>query len=303
MGYMDRDYQKSSSTGGGFLARLDAFPVVKWLLISNLAGFILSIVLTKEFIGRDVIAFDFQRLGVFTIAEGLGGGQIWRLITFQFLHDSGFHLLFNMYALYMFGPFVEKFFKGRAFLLFYLSCGVMGALFYTLILQVGVLPASLAGSQLLGASAGVFGVLVAVAMIGPQQMIRLLFVPVPMRMKTFALVIIGLEVFLLLTNSSNAGGSAGHLGGALMGFLYFKVPALGEGLRRLGGESIGRKAGSAKPSSKPRKKPKYEPKIRPRTNVSQRSGEVDRILDKINEEGLHSLTEKERKTLQEAGKR
>lgn len=305
MGYLDRDYQKGPVRGGGLFSRLEGCPVVKWLLISNIAVFFLDILLTTQSEFGVVVPSALSRFGVFTIQDGLLGGQIWRLLTFQFLHVSTFHLLFNLYALFLFGPLVENYFKSRAFLIFYLICGVAGALFYCLVSFLNILPNNFVDNQLLGASAGVFGVLIGVAMIGPNTMMRLLFPPITLTMKTFALVMVGIEVVLLITNSSNAGGSAGHLGGALMGFLTFKIPSLGEKLISLGGGSPtqrGSRTARGKAAPK-RKRADYKPKIRPRSELSGQSGEVDRILDKINEHGLHSLTEAERKILQEASKR
>lgn len=304
MGYLDRDYQRGPISSGGIFSRFDGCPVVKWLLLSNIAVFFLDIMFTTQSVGGELVPSALYRLGVFSIQEGILGGQLWRLLTFQFLHAGTFHLLFNLYALFLFGPLVEKYFKSRAFLLFYLVSGVAGALFYCLVSFLKILPNEFIGNQLVGASAGVFGVLIAVAMIGPTNLLRLFFPPVTMTMKTFALVMVGIETVLLLTNSSNAGGSAGHLGGALMGYLTFKVPFLGEKLLALGNRlPAGRPSKPAQAKAASKKPVSYKPKIRPRSEVSGQSGEVDRILDKINEHGLHSLTEAERKTLQEASKR
>ena len=229
--------------------------------------------------------------GVYSIDTALEGFQLWRLISFQFLHGGFFHLLFNMWALWIFGPFMERAWRSKAFLVFYLLCGVGGALFYTLLVFLpGLLPDGMVGDHLLGASAGIMGILVGVAVLAPNAQIRLLFPPIPMSMKTFALVFIGLEVFLLLSNSSNAGGSAGHLGGALVGVLLM-VPALRGLLVRVGSPGGRSKA-------KPVRRARPESKLRPRSElVAAEATEMDRILDKINKEGLQSLTDKEREFL------
>jgi membrane associated rhomboid family serine protease len=246
--------------------------------------------------------------GVFSIAEGLLGGQVWRFLTFQFLHVSFVHLFFNMYALFLFGPYVERYWRSRPFLGFYLISGLAGALFYALMVFIDILPGDLLGTNLLGASAGVFAVLIGTAIISPEGRIMLLIPPIPMKMRTFALVMLGLEVILLLTNSSNAGGSAGHLGGALMGFLFFKIPGLGNLLHKLepGVSVVSPKRRPGRPGAGKksfRVRHNYEPKLRPRSKVNEHSSEIDRILDKINEEGLHSLTDEERQILQKAAKR
>lgn len=144
---------------------------------------------------------------------------------------------------------------------------------------------------MVGASAGIFGLLVGVAILAPQGVIRLIFPPIAMKMRTFALLYLGLEVYLVLTNSSNAGGSAGHLGGALVGFLLMKLPA-GRGLL----VRVANSGGGIIRVTKPKRRP--ESKLRPRSELSgSEASKVDLILEKISKEGLHSLTEKERELL------
>lgn len=304
MGYQDRDYQRAAPRPGGFFSRLDDCPVVKWLLISNILIFLLDIILQEPSQNGAVASSPLFNWGVFTIQEGLLGGQIWRLLSFQFLHVNFWHLLFNMYALFLFGPYVERYWKKRAFIAYYLISGLAGALFYTLMFYTGILPNSLLGTQLLGASAGVFAVLIGAAILSPEGRIMLLIPPIPMKMRTFAILLLGLEVFLLLINSSNAGGSAGHLGGALMGFLFFKNRYLHQRLQRLESPvSVVAPTRSIERARAAKQRARYEPKLKPRTELNQNSTEVDRILDKINEHGIQSLTEEERKTLTSAGKR
>ncbi len=143
MGYADRDYFREGATRPP--GRLAGAPVVKGLLFLNIGVFLVEVFLD--------LGVTFGKLGAFTIQEGLFGFQVWRLITFQFLHANLGHLLFNSIAIYFFGAFVEQQLRSRAFLLFYLLCGVSGALGYaTLVsvsntyLDVGVVGAS-AGSN------------------------------------------------------------------------------------------------------------------------------------------------------------
>lgn len=168
--------------------------------------------------------------------------QLWRLITYQFVHANGMHILFNMWALYFFGPMVESFLGPRRFLGYYLACGVAGALFSSLLAGLGIytsLPQTPGVEQivdylaqfsgyhgtvepwqmmpLVGASASIYGLMVAVAILAPDGRISLLFPPVTMTMRTFAMVIIGIATAVILFNGGNAGGEAGHLGGIIMG--------------------------------------------------------------------------------------
>lgn len=169
-------------------------------------------------------------------------GEIWRLVTYQFVHANFGHILFNMWALYFFGPAVEDAMTPRRFLLFYLACGIAGALFSSLLAGLNLyssLPdvpqneyicnqlAAFAGYEghvrcwemipLVGASASIYGVMVACAFMYPDVMISLIFPPITLRLRTFAVIIISIASATILFNLSNAGGEAGHLGGIIMG--------------------------------------------------------------------------------------
>lgn len=175
-------------------------------------------------------------------------GQLWRLVTYQFVHANFGHILFNMWALYFFGPAVEHAMGPRRFLLFYLACGVAGALFSSLLAGLNLytsLPdipqkeiicnqiAAFAGYEgyvqcwemipLVGASAAIYGVMVACAFMYPDVMISLLFPPITLRLRTFAIIIIGIASATILFNLGNAGGEAGHLGGIIMGALVMVI--------------------------------------------------------------------------------
>ena len=291
MGYADRDYFRETS--GRPPGRLVGAPVVKWLLIVNLGVFLVALLL------------DFkdasEEFGKFTIREGIAGVQVWRLITFQFLHGDFGHLLFNSIAIYFFGAFVEQQLRSRAFLVFYLLCGVAGALGYAALVfisedkDVGVV----------GASGGIFGILVVAAMIAPDMRVRLLLPPVTLTMRQLASILLAIGVLTILLGGRNAGGEAGHLGGALAGFLLWKVPALRgllANLGRSGGGDAGKRPAFRIRITKSDKR--YEKKLRPKSRVSAaEAGEVDRILDKINEHGLQSLTAEERELLARAGRK
>ena len=291
MGYADRDYFRE--TTGRPPGRLAGAPVVKWLLIINLVVFAVALLLGFR---EDSVEF-----GKFTIGQGLRGFQVWRLITFQFLHGDFGHLLFNSIAIYFFGAFVEQQLRSRAFLVFYLLCGVAGALGYAALVfisddkDVGVV----------GASGGIFGILVVAAMIAPDMRVRLLLPPVTLTMRQLASILLAIGVLTILLGGRNAGGEAGHLGGALAGFLLWKVPALRgllANLGRSGGGDAGKRPAFRIRITKSDKR--YEKKLRPKSRVSAaEAGEVDRILDKINEHGLQSLTAEERELLARAGRK
>lgn len=292
MGYADRDYFRETS--GRPPGRLAGAPVVKWLLIVNLGVFAVALLL------------DFREasveFGKFTIREGIAGVQVWRLITFQFLHGDFGHLLFNSIAIYFFGAFVEQQLRSRAFLVFYLLCGVAGALGYAALVSVSD---AYRDVGVVGASGGIFGILVVAAMIAPDMRVQLLFPPVTLTMRLMAILMLGWGLLVVVTGGQNAGGEAGHLGGALAGFLLWKVPVLRgllANLSRPGGRGPVKRL--AFPIRITKSEKRYEKKLRPKSSVSgAEAGEVDRILDKINEHGLQSLTAEERELLARAGRK
>lgn len=278
-------------------SRLAGAPVVKWLLISNIAIFFINLFSQNQLLYH----------GHFSVGTVFELGQFWRILTFQFLHADLGHLLFNMFALYMFGAFVEQWWGSRKFTAFYLLSGCAGAMFYSLLYLIGLFgktPIDLGGGFVLsaayapamGASAGIYACLIGVAVIAPKIRVSLLLLPMSFEMKTVAIAMLAISVVVTFTNGQNAGGEAGHLGGAILGFILMKYPRclafLGDGALRTGGRSRGRKVFDAK---EVRKKPKK--KIRPRININLDDSEVDRILDKVNREGIQSLTADERDVL------
>ena len=173
-------------------------------------------------------------------------GELWRLITYQFLHGGMMHLIFNMWALYFFGHAVENVMGSGRYLAFYLACGVAGALFSSLLAGLGFFDGPVSPSlalilqsiahytghesleywqlvPMVGASAAIYGVLVAVAFLYPQLRISLVFPPVTMTLKAFALTILALAVGSVLLNGQNAGGEAGHLGGIILSAIIMTI--------------------------------------------------------------------------------
>ena len=180
--------------------------------------------------------------GSFSYFSAVMQGEWWRFLSYQFVHANLGHLIFNMWALYFFGPAVERVFGAKKFLLYYLICGIAGAVFSTALAQYDIystlaaapatnhlcnMLAQLSGCEapvspwmmvpLVGASASIYGVLIATAFLYPDVRVQLLFPPVVLKLRTFALGVIAFAVFIIVFNLSNAGGEAGHLGGIVMG--------------------------------------------------------------------------------------
>jgi membrane associated rhomboid family serine protease len=154
--------------------------------------------------------------GYFSVDKAIHHGQAWRVITFQFLHASPMHLIMNMVGLFLFGQIVEGQFGPRRYVAFYLLCGVAGAVAYVLLWAGGIL-IDHAAVPMVGASAGVFGVMMAAAQIAPEMEVWVWFGTVPVRVLAWASMAIALLV--VLRTGPNAGGEAAHLGGGLLGLL------------------------------------------------------------------------------------
>lgn len=292
MGIADRDYHRQDRREApGFFSQLT--PVVKWLLILNLGIYFLDLMLSNPEGDRPLRDF-----GVFTMRSAIFEGKIWEFLTFQFLHGSTGHVLANSLGIFFFGPFMERWWGSRKFLIFYLLCGAAGGLFFSLLVLLGILPGAAVNTPLVGASAGIYGILIGVAFVAPQLRVRLLIPPVELSMRQLALALLAFAIGTIVLGYlhiglfglvSNEGGQAGHLGGAILGFFLMRYPwLLGRG-RSL--EVIRPNGVSARTLSK----------LKPRSELEMsQDSEVDKILDKISREGFQSLTQEERDFLNKA---
>lgn len=141
----------------------------------------------------------------------------WQLLTYGFLHGNLMHIAFNMFALWMFGRELELMMGPRRFITYYFTC-VIGAGIVQLIVanfQGGLYPT-------VGASGGVFGILLAYGLAFPNRMIMLMFPPIPMKAKYFVLVFGLLELYLGISGSAPGIANFAHLGGMLFGFLLLR---------------------------------------------------------------------------------
>lgn len=302
MAWADRPYNSDNDTprfGGGMGGGMaGGKSVVTWLLILNIVVFLIDYILTSG--ARVPNWMSPYLMGRFSIKEGVERFQIWRVITYQFLHADFFHILFNMIGLYFFGPLLEQWWGSKRFLAFYLLCGIGGVVPYTvigylapgIILEPGAPELAAFAAEvvkdvgLIGASGSIYGILIGCAVLFPRQEVRLIFPPIPMKMRTLALIFLGLAFFSVLAGTPNAGGELAHLGGALFGFLLVKRPGVLNFADRFSPEAI--QAGY--------NKGKFERKVK-REQAGR--AEVDRILAKVSEQGLQSLTKKEQKILKE----
>jgi len=142
----------------------------------------------------------------------------WQLVTYAFLHGSFSHIFFNMFGLYMFGSEIERLFGSRFYLWFYLASVVSAAITHLVI-------TALMGSPpvpMVGASGGVYGLILAYGMYFPNRRIVLLIPPIPMRARTFVIVFAAIELALGVTQTAAGVAHFAHLGGMLGGFLMIQ---------------------------------------------------------------------------------
>ena len=138
----------------------------------------------------------------------------WQLVTYAFLHGGLVHIAFNMFALWMFGSPLEQVFGARRYLIYYFVCVVSAA-----VAQLAV--SALTGTvyPAIGASGGVFGLLLAYAIYFPRNRIMLLFPPIPMPARVFVVVYALLVLFFGVTGTQEGVAHFAHLGGLVGGFL------------------------------------------------------------------------------------
>jgi membrane associated rhomboid family serine protease len=258
---------------------------VKRLLIANGAVFVLTMalpVLTLQ------LAFSPARV----VAEPW---TIFTIGSYMFVHGNFFHLFFNMLVLFFFGPPLEERWTSPEFLKFYLVCGAGGAILSLIFWEYPII----------GASAAIYGLMLAFAMYWPDNPIYIWGI-FPVKAKWLVTFLIGLSLFYAFSGSAPGVAHIAHLGGAAAAFLYLRSsfspgpfgpkpkkpkkprPNVGSALTSLRAGSV------AKPAQQTRAINREEEKL---------LDEIDRILDKISARGIESLTAEERTRLDEASRR
>lgn len=189
-------------------------PITKALLIANAIVFVLQMML-----GDAVFRpFALWPLGVPEPYASLGASFMpWQLLTYGFMHGGPGHLLFNMLALLMFGAQLELVWGQRRYLTFYLVCVVGAGL-----CQLAVVSWSGGLYPTVGASGGVFGLLLAYGMLFPNQRVMLLIPPVPMKARTLVIVYGVISLLFGVTGTQSGVAHFAHLGGMLFGWLLIR---------------------------------------------------------------------------------
>ncbi len=266
---MSRYSRYSQSFGTG----CSASPVVQKLIIINVIMFLATSASPRLVFYLGLLPFAVTY-----------GHWYWQFLTYMFLHGGFFHILFNMYALLLFGSEVEGAMGSKSFLRFYMTCGI-GAGIITYLFGINVrIPT-------IGASGAIFGILVAYGMMFPNRVILAFFI-IPMKAWQFVIFFGLIELFASVSSAvgrTSGGGIAhnAHLGGLAIGFIYIRYGArlryYWRGITRGWRES------------------RRESNIQREVDVQEYiRREIDPILDKISKHGMDSLSRKEKKKLRDA---
>ncbi len=257
------------------------------LIATNVAVFLLSESLSQQWL------YDLA-----LTSAGIRSFKLWQLVTYMFLHDGFAHIFFNMYGVYLFGSTFLPIIGTARFLQLYFLSGASGAGLWLLVNWGSPYP-------LIGASAGVFGVMMAAAMFYPEMRIQLLFPPIPMKMKTFALVYAGIEIASELSGEGSRIAHLAHLGGFFSAYIYLKVlygrqvwDMFGVFARLMPRAQSPKKPAPHSTSKVPDGWQVFSNQQHSPSPVPKE--EIDRILDKISESGMGSLTPDELAKLKRA---
>ena len=279
---------------------------VQWLLALNIGVYFLQLTLFGPDAVYSALALDPARFP----------GSWWTVVTYMFVHAWLAHLAFNMFTLWMFGPRLEQAWGTRSFVQFYLWCGLGGAVAHLIFAQ---------HSAVIGASGAISGVLVAYALRWPDEEVYL-FGVIPMKSRWLIAAMIGMNIIFALSPSSGIDWTA-HVGGMGFGWLFLKLYSLG-GLDRVRGwvssvpdESEDMPRAVPRTRSSMRDHPRGVDEVVARSNAvvlreskplqhvpkqetpKEYAARVNRVLDKISQQGIESLTRDERRLLEEMSRK
>ena len=325
----DRDYMRQNGEGWG---RSYSYrsprkrSVVFWIILINVIVFLLQKVLI-EIDGEDgkinEIITAALKLNVVSLKENF---QILRGFTYMFAHGSFWHLFFNMWGLYLFGKLLEERLGSRGFLILYFFSGLVGAFFW--IVFHWSPPQD--HISVIGASGAVCGLMMAAALLFPNIRILLIIPPIPMKLRTFVIIFMFLELYMELTRTSSNIAHSVHLAGFLGGLIYVKLlmkdarssywgrsPDFVKLSDRIQQTFISFFRSKSPPGTKTKKKD-ADPATDSLSAIDGSSGRlkinradpatdslsaIDPILDKIGKHGMDSLSKHEKALLEQARKK
>lgn len=300
--------------------------VTKNLLILNVVAFLFTVVLGRDMLGNYQLN---ETLGLhFFMAPDF---HIYQLFTYMFMHGNFEHILFNMFALWMFGCVVERVWGAKKFLFYYITCGVGAGLFQEAaqfvqfyVLASEQIPsfsfpymwtvahnsaAFLNGWTTVGASGAIYAILLAFGMIYPEDRIFIFPIPVPIKAKYFVIGYAAIELFSAIATTGDGVAHIAHLGGMVFGFFMIRYwrkqvdggyggSAAKDAFEKMRNAFAGRKKQQFTYTRHAGAAP-HDKQDDWNYNAQKKASqeEIDRILDKIRRNGYDSLTREEKKTL------
>ena len=279
---------------------------VQWLLALNIGVYFLQLTLFAPDSVYSALALDPARFP----------SSWWTALTYMFVHAWLAHLAFNMFTLWMFGPRLEQVWGTRSFVQFYLWCGLGGAIAHLIFAQ---------HSAVIGASGAISGVLVAYALRWPDEEVYL-FGVIPMKSRWLIAAMIGMNIIFALSPGSGIDWTA-HVGGMAFGWIFLKLSSLGGLTRVKGWVSAAPEESEDMPRAVPRNRSPMRDQARGVDEVLARSNavvlreskplqhvpkqespkeyaaRVNRVLDKISQQGIDSLSRDERRLLEEMSRK
>ena len=279
---------------------------VQWLLALNIGVYFLQLTLFGSDAIYSALALDPARFP----------SEWWTVLTYMFVHAWLAHLAFNMFTLWMFGPRLEQVWGTRSFVQFYLWCGLGGAIAHLVFAQ---------HSAVIGASGAISGVLVAYALRWPDEEVYL-FGVIPMKSRWLIAAMIGMNIIFALSPGSGIDWTA-HVGGMAFGWIFLKLSSSGGLTRVRGWVSAVPEESEDMPRAVPRNRPPMRDRTRgvdeavARSNAvvlreskplqhapkqespKEYAARVNRVLDKISQHGIDSLSRDERRLLEEMSRK
>jgi len=247
--------------------------LIKYLLIANVAVFVLQYLVWAISPGDYVTEF----LGLSPV-QAVEGFHVWQFLTYAYVHSLNhpFHIIFNLLFLWMFGGEICSYFGARRFLIFYHFSAFLGGVGQVTAAYVKNAPDQI----IIGASGAIYGILIVYAILFPNRQVFLFFL-IPIRMKYLIAILIGVDFISGTRFLATGSAEFCHLGGAAAGALYYFFHGRVEATFRRFEERL-----EAKEAAR-------EENIR---------ATVDKLLEKIRREGIHKLTSREKRFLNNASK-
>lgn len=293
MGWQDRDYARVSprpTWSGQRRGWLIGGSIVTTLLAVNVIVYVLGA------LSPDLRVWLYS-LGAMQ-AQAVVHGQVWRLLTAQYLHAGTGHLFINMLVLHFLGRSLERLWSPRKLFLVYTLCGLCGNLFYLILGARGIIHPQMPA---VGASGCIYGLLGIVAVLFPSATVYVYFL-FPIKMRTAAFIFGGIAILTIIQRGANYGGEACHLAGLVFGVWWaMKGDAWWSRiLLRVPGQRGQRPFRPSPPRVRPRRPSSFTEKVGQRRADEE---QIDRILKKVHDKGIMSLTPTEKTALHEATER